>query len=155
MSIKSHNAIDHRLFEREQAPLSIFGGVGAKPYHAKAKGVDVFGLVSEEIAHLVPRTRPRAGHNKWAPDTLLYETYAPDFVFHCYGLDSNPRQPHINCCPRSDPGCDRGNSFWQRKGYERVTLHVPGLVERGEYYTFFVAGDRVASFKESCSGVVE
>lgn len=135
--------------------FSIFGGVGAKPYHAKAKGVDVFGLVSEEIAHQVPRTRPRAGHNKWAPDTLLYETYAPDFVFHCYGLDNDPTRVRINCCPSSDPGCERGNSFWQRKGYERVTLHVPGLLERGEYYTFFVAGDRVASFKESCSGVVE
>lgn len=128
--------------------FSIFGGVGAKPYHAKAKGIDVFGLVSEEVAHQVPRTRPRAGHNKWAPDTLLFETYHPDFVFHCYSLHRDPAHPAINC-GRS------GSRFWTQKGYEQVTMHVDGLLERGEYYTFFVAGDRVQSFKDTCPGIVE
>lgn len=135
--------------------FSIFGGVGAKPFHAKTKGIDVFGLVSEVVAHKVPRTRARAGHNKWAPDSLLLETYEPDFVFHCYSLHSDPMRPAINCCPRNDPGCESGRNFWQRHGYERVTLHVPGLLERGEYYTFFVHGDRAPSFKQECEGVVE
>ncbi len=123
--------------------FSIFGGVGAKPYHAKAKGIDVFGLVSDVVAHEVPRTRPRAGHNKWAPDTLLYKTYEPDFVFHCYSLHREPDKPGIRC-----------GGFWRRKGYEQVTMHVPGLIERGEYYTFFVAGDRAESFKSTCTGVL-
>ena len=125
--------------------FSIFGGVGAKPYYARAKGIDVFGLVSEVVAHQVPRTRPRAGHNKWAPDALLLNTYHPDFVFHCYSLHRDPNQPRMNC---------RGN-FWKRNGYEPVTLHVPGLWERGEYYTFYVQGERVASFRESCPGIVK
>lgn len=124
--------------------FSIFGGVGAKPYHAKAKGIDVFGLVSDVVAHQVPRTRPRAGHNKWAPDGLLYDTYQPDFVFHCYSLHRDPMKPHVRC-----------GGFWKRKGYEQVTMHVPGLVERGEYYTFFVAGDRAPSFRDTCPGIVE
>ncbi len=125
--------------------FSIFGGVGAKPFYAETKGIDVFGLVSDVVAHEVPRTRARAGHNKWAPDSLLLKTYKPSFVFHCYSLHGDPNRPHINC---------RGN-FWQRNGYEQVTLHVPGLKERGEYYTFFVAKERVASFRETCPGIVK
>jgi hypothetical protein len=128
-----------------EGDFSIFGGVGAKPYHAKTKGIDVFGLVSDVVAHQVPRTRPRAGHNKWAPDSLLLKVYKPDFVFQCYSLHSDPSKPRINC-----PG-----SFWKRNGYEQVTMHVPGLLERGEYYTFFVAGSRVESFRETCPGVVK
>ncbi|MBL4633557.1 MAG: hypothetical protein JKY56_06785 [Kofleriaceae bacterium] len=125
--------------------FSIFGGVGAKPYHAKTRGIDVFGLVSEKIAHEVKRTRPRAGHNKWGPDKLLYETYKPSFVFHCYSLHTSETNARFNC----------SGSYWTRKGYKKVTMHVPGLVERGEYYSFFVAGDRVESFVNSCSGVVK
>jgi len=124
--------------------FAIFGGVGAKPYYARAKGVDVFGLVSDVVAHKVPRTRARAGHNKWAPDSLLYKTYKPDFVFHCYSLHSDPNRPHLNC----------SGNFWKSKGYQRVTMHIPGLQEKGEYYTFFVAPRRVQSFRETCPGVV-
>ncbi len=127
--------------------FSIFGGVGAKPYHAKAKGIDVFGLVSDVVAHEVPRTGTRAGHNKWAPNSLLYKVYEPDFVFHCYSLHHDPNRPTINCGPS-------GARYWTSKGYEQVTMHVPGLVERGEYYTFFVAGARAASFKSTCTGIL-
>ena len=63
----------------------------------------------------------------------MYKTYEPDFVFHCYSLHQDPAKPHINC---------RGN-FWQRKGFEQVTLHVPGLRERGEYYTFLKDRGRI------------
>lgn len=125
--------------------FSIFGGVGAKPYHAKTRGIDVFGLVSEKIAHEVKRTRPRAGHNKWGPDKLLYDTYKPSFVFHCYSLHTTENNARFNC----------SGSFWSRKGYKKVTMLVPGLLERGEYYSFFVAGERVESFVNSCSGVVK
>lgn len=125
--------------------FSIFGGVGAKPYHAKTRGIDVFGLVSEKIAHEVKRTRPRAGHNKWGPDKLLYDTYKPSFVFHCYSLHTTENNARFNC----------SGSFWSRRGYKKVTMLVPGLLERGEYYSFFVAGERVESFVNSCSGVVK
>jgi hypothetical protein len=127
--------------------FSIFGGVGAKPYHAKARGIDVFGLVSERIAHEVPRTIPRAGHNKWASNSFLFKVYNPDFVFHCYSLHTDPLRPAINC------GAG-GTRYWQSKGFEQVTLHIPGLLERGEYYTFFVSGERVESFRATCPGVV-
>jgi hypothetical protein len=122
--------------------FSIFGGVGAKPYYSGAKGIDVFGLVSDVVAHEVKRTVTRAGHNKWADDGLLLDTYQPTFVFHRYQLHRGPKSPPIGRA-----------GFWKSKGYEQVTLFIPGLVERGEYYTFFVRKDRAESFKQTCPGV--
>lgn len=119
--------------------FSIVGGAGAQPYYARMRGIDVFGLVSEDIAHKVKPSRPRAGHNKWAPDSLLAEL-EPDFVFSCYSIHSRPNNARLNCNP----------SFWLRRGFERVTLHVPGLVQSGEYYTFLKRRDE--SF--DCPGLV-
>ena len=117
----------------------IYGGAGAKPYYARAPGIDVFGLVSERVAHEVPRSRPRPGHNKWAPDQLLLE-HRPTFIFSCYSIHRDPRRPQWNCQPSS----------WRRRGYEPVTIHVPGLREKGEYYSFLVASDRGFT----CDGLV-
>jgi hypothetical protein len=121
--------------------FSILGGAGAKPFYGRMRGVDVFGLVSEEIAHEVKPTHPRPGHNKWAPDKFLFETYSPTFVFHCYSIHSKPDNARLNCHP----------GFWKRNGYEQVTLHIPGLEQQGEYYTFFKREDR--DFQ--CPGLVE
>jgi arabinofuranosyltransferase len=122
--------------------FSIVGGAGAKPYYGRMRGIDVFGLVSERIAQEVPPTNPRAGHNKWAPNALLLE-HDPEFVFSCYSLHADPSRPRLNCQP----------GFWLRNGYEQVTLHIPGLVQQGEYYTFFVRADRLESFE--CPGRIE
>jgi hypothetical protein len=124
--------------------FSIFGGVGAKPYYSGAKGIDVLVLVSAVVAHTSPRKVPRAGHNKWADDSLLLKSYEPTFVFHRYLLHRQPKAPRIG-----------GGGFWRGAGYEEVTLYIPGLIERGEYYTFFVRKDRAASFREKCPGVVK
>jgi hypothetical protein len=104
--------------------FSIVGGAGAQPYHARMRGIDVFGLVSERIAHEEPRIRARAGHTKWGSDRLLAE-YDPTFVLSCYDLRPDARQPPLPCA-----------GSWLGRGYELVTLHVPGLEERGTYYTF-------------------
>lgn len=139
-------AHDRELIGRHMADcflpddFSIFGGVGAKPYYARTSGIDVFGLVSSRIAHEVPRTVARPGHNKWAPNKLLAE-HDPTFVFSCYSIHNNPKRPGWNCSP----------GYWQARGYEPVTLHIPGLIERGEYYTFLVKKDR----RFSCKGMVQ
>ncbi|MBX3157852.1 MAG: hypothetical protein KF773_17925 [Deltaproteobacteria bacterium] len=112
--------------------FSIFGGVGAKPYFSGGRGVDVFGLVSAVIGHEEPRMRPRAGHTKWGSDEVLYRTYNPTFVFHCYDLHRTAAQPQLGHC----------SSFWRARGYELVTMHIPGLRERGEYYTFLAKKTR-------------
>jgi hypothetical protein len=124
----------------EPDDFSIFGGVGAKPYYAEAEGIDVFGLVSERIAHEVPRTHARPGHNKWGPDSLL-ASRDPDLVFSCYSLHRDAARPQWNCNP----------SFWRRRGYEAITLHIPGLRERGEYYTFLAKKER----RFECPGMIE
>jgi arabinofuranosyltransferase len=138
-------AHDRALIGRHMRPCMrpddfvIYGGAGAKPYYLETRGIDVFGLVSERVAHEVPRSRPRAGHNKWAPDRLLLE-HEPTFNFSCYSIHANPRKPRWNCQPAS----------WRRHGFEPVTLHVPGLLEQGEYYSFLVRTDRAFT----CPGLV-
>ena len=40
--------------------------------------------------------------------------------------------------------------FWLERGYERITLRIRGLEQRGEYYSFFAKRTR----KFSCNGQV-
>src|SRR5687768_16452322 len=84
------------------------------------RAVDVFGLVSDRVAHEVAQRNPRPGHTKSGPDALLAE-YEPDFVFHCYGLHSAPTLPPLRC-----------GGYWRSRGFEQVTLQVPGLDGRLE-----------------------
>jgi hypothetical protein len=104
--------------------FSIVGGAGAQPYFARMRGVDVFGLVSETIAHDEPRIRARAGHTKFGSDRVL-AAYDPTFVFSCYQIHREPAQPQLPCA-----------AFWLARGFEPVTMHIPGMREQGEYYTF-------------------
>ena len=131
-------AHDRGLIGKALAPhilpqdTSVFGGAGVQPYYARLRGVDVFGLVSEEIAHEEPPSNPRPGHQKWArPERVL--RWAPTFLFYCYDLHPTPKQYRL---------CGEAG-FFQARGYEPVTLFVPGLRERGEYYTFLKRKDRV------------
>ncbi|MCA9674748.1 MAG: hypothetical protein H6708_11765 [Kofleriaceae bacterium] len=132
--------------------FSIVGGAGAQPYLGHMRGIDVFGLVSERIAHEVAPGRPRPGHNKWGPDPLLAE-HDPDFVFHCYAIHSKPTIAPLGC-----------GAFWRApaRGFEQRTIEVPGLVGEREgrdddggpgpakYYTFLVKRDRAFA----CPGLV-
>ncbi len=105
--------------------FSIVGGAGAQPYYARMRGIDVFGLVSDRIAHEEPRIRARAGHTKFGSDRLLAE-YDPTFVFSCYQIHNKPDpQPQLPCA-----------GFWLARGYQEITMHVPGMRQDGEYYTF-------------------
>ncbi|MBA3395651.1 MAG: hypothetical protein H0T89_23610 [Deltaproteobacteria bacterium] len=121
---------DRAIIGRAMAPcfrpddFSIVGGAGAQPYFGRMRGIDVFGLVSDRIAHDEPRIRARAGHTKFGSERLL-ATYDPTFVFSCYRLHRTAAQPQLPCA-----------GFWTARGYEHVTMHIPGLREQGEYYTF-------------------
>ena len=104
--------------------FSIVGGAGAQPYYGRMRGIDVFGLVSEKIAHEEPRIRARAGHTKFGSDPLL-ASYDPTFVFSCYVIHSKPDQPRLPCA-----------GFWLAREYEQVTMRIPGMKQQGEHYTF-------------------
>ena len=118
--------------------FSIVGGAGAQPYFGRMRGIDVFGLVSERIAHEERRIRARAGHTKFASEPLLAQ-YDPTFVFSCYSIGANPKPGRLPC-----------SGFWLARGYEQLTIHVPDLREQGEYYTFLAKKAR----RFECPGLV-
>ncbi len=105
--------------------FSIVGGAGAQPYYGHMRAIDVFGLVSARVAHEEKRVRPRAGHTKFASDALLAQ-YDPTFVFSCYAIHGTAAPPLLPC----------NVGFWLARGYEQVTMKIPGLKQSGEYYTF-------------------
>ncbi|MBK7538047.1 MAG: hypothetical protein IPI49_22280 [Myxococcales bacterium] len=104
--------------------FGIVGGAGAQPYYARMRAIDVFGLVSEKVAHGEPRIRARAGHTKWASDALLV-AHDPTFVFSCYALHQTPDAPALPCA-----------APWLARDYQVVTMHIPALVQSGTYYSF-------------------
>jgi hypothetical protein len=111
--------------------FAILGGAGVLPYYARLPGIDVFGLVSEDIAHNEPPSVPRPGHQKWGRAERLLKTN-PTFLLHCYDLHRDPDR--YTLCGEA--------GYFQARGYEPVTLHIPGLLERGEYFTFLKRKDR-------------
>jgi hypothetical protein len=118
--------------------FSIVGGAGAQPYFGRMRAIDVFGLVSERVAHEEPRSNPRAGHTKWASDSLLLQ-YDPTFIFSCYSITTTVKAPPLNCA-----------GTWLARGYEQLTMHIPGMRERGEYYTFLAKKSR----QFQCPGLI-
>ena len=105
--------------------FSIVGGAGAQPYYGRMRGIDVFGLVSDRIAHEEPRIRARAGHTKFASDKLLAD-YDPTFVFSCYAIHATPAPPPLPCNVGS--GCEglrAGDDAHPGHEAERRVLHVP------------------------------
>ncbi len=128
---------DRAAIGRAMAPcfgpddFSIVGGAGAQPYFGRMRAIDVFGLVSEKIAHEEPRIRPRAGHTKFATDAVL-ASYDPTFVFSCYAIHARPDPlPRLPCA-----------GGWLARGYEQVTMRIPGMRQQGEYYTFLARKER-------------
>jgi hypothetical protein len=130
-------AHDRMLIGKALAPrmrpddFSVVGGAGVQPYYARMRSIDIFGLVSEDIAHNEPPRRPRPGHQKWgSPSRIL--SYEPTFIFYCYDIHEQPDRYRL---------CSEARIL-ERAGYEPVTIHVPGMKERGEYYTFLKRKDR-------------
>jgi hypothetical protein len=126
-------AIGARLRELglRENELSWVGGVGVQPYFGRMRAYDVFGLVSRQVAHEVPPTRPRPGHQKWAPPEMVLAT-APTFIFYCYQMHPEPGRYQL---------CGEAGVFHAR-GYEDCTIRVPGLRESGEFYTFLKKKER-------------
>ncbi len=128
---------DRAAIGRAMAPcfhaddFSIVGGAGAQPYYGRMRAIDVFGLVSERVAHSSPRIRPRAGHTKFADDNII-RAFDPTFVFSCYSLDTTLPPRGFNCGPGA----------WLSRGYEQVTMAVPELRQTGPYYSFFAKKER-------------
>jgi hypothetical protein len=115
--------------------LSWVGGAGVQPYFGRLRSYDVFGLVSTDVAHKVPPTRPRAGHQKWAPQEMVLAT-DPTFIFYCYSFHGDPSPARIQW------NCGGEIPFFESHGYEPATLFIPGARKGFEYYTFLKKKDR-------------
>ena len=50
---------------------------------------------------------------------------------HCYAIRKSAGVAPLGCA-----------GSWEARGFERVSLHVPGMLELGEHYTFLVRKDR-------------
>jgi hypothetical protein len=112
--------------------FSIVGGVGVQPYYARMRAIDVFGLVSDDVAHNEAPSNARPGHQKWIGRERLLK-YQPAFVFSCYDMHRDPAR-YSFVCPEA--------GWLEQRGYEPVTMFIPGLRERGEYYSFLKRKDR-------------
>jgi hypothetical protein len=121
--------------------FSWVGGVGVQPYYARMRAHDVFGLVSRKVAHEVPPSRPRPGHQKWAPPELVLAE-DPTFIFYCYMIHGDPERYSL---------CGEAGIF-RARGYEPCTIHVPGMKGGGEYYTFLKKKERVFPCRQSLGG---
>jgi hypothetical protein len=115
--------------------FSVVGGAGAQPYFGRMRAIDIYGLVSDRIAHNSPRVKARPGHDKWGSDEDVL-SYDPTFLFYCYNISADPKaQPN---------GCGEMIA----KGYERVSMHIPGLHDLNDprkpadWYTFLVKKSR-------------
>lgn len=113
--------------------LSFVGGVGVQPYYGRMRAFDVFGLVSERVAHEVPPTRPRAGHQKWAPKELVL-AHRPTYIFYVYELHAHPDRHGWNSPSEA--------AWFMARGYEACTIAVPGARPQVAYYSFLKAKRR-------------
>jgi hypothetical protein len=119
----------------EPDDFSVVGGAGAQPYFGRMQAIDIYGLVSDRIAHEDRRVKARPGHDKWGTDEDVL-SYDPTFLFYCYDLTAGQKA--------AQPGCGEMIA----KGYERVSMHIPGLHDLrdprlpAEYYTFLVKKSR-------------
>jgi hypothetical protein len=93
---------------------AIFGGVGALPYYARLRGIDVFGLVSSRVAHEVraPTRAPATTSGARRADARA----PPD-----------DRAVLLRPAARGRRGAAQPlRGFWLANGFEKVVLHVRG-----------------------------
>jgi arabinofuranosyltransferase len=103
------------------------GGAGAQVYYSGIRSLDCFGLSDAYIAHQVPATSARPGHQKYAPLDYELSKHPTIITSHYYNIGP---APHVG------PDAD----FWRTRGYHYVSVQVPGL--SSPWYSFLLRNDR-------------
>ena len=118
-----------RWFGRYARPddYAAVGGAGAQVYFSDIRSLDCYGLSDEHIAHVVPATQSRPGHQKYAPDDYILSKRPTIITSYNYRLVS---APYV--------GADA--AMWMQRGYHYVTVPVPGL--SSPLYAFLLRNDR-------------
>jgi len=104
------------------------GGAGAQVYYSRMRSLDCYGLSDEYVAHKVPASQSRPGHQKYAPDEYIVSRHPTIITSHNYHLGNSP----------SYVGPDSG--YWMQRGYHYVTVPIAGL--SSPYYSFLLRNDR-------------
>jgi len=104
------------------------GGAGAQVYFSQMRSLDCYGLSDEYIAHKLPATSSRPGHQKYATDEYILSKHPTIVTSYNYRLTS---APYV--------GSDAVT--WANRGYRYVSVRIPGLIE-APVYSFLLRADR-------------
>ena len=118
-----------RWFGRYARPddYAAVGGAGAQVYFSGMRSLDCYGLSDEHIAHDVPASNSRPGHQKYAPVDYILSKHPTIITSNNYQILD---RPYV--------GPD--SAFWMRNGYHYVTVDIPGL--SSPKYSFLLRNDR-------------
>jgi hypothetical protein len=109
--------------------FQVVGGAGAQVYYAGIPALDSFGLADAYVAHEVPATSTRPGHQKFAPLSYILSRKPTIITYNIYRIDSVPYQPSFS-----------ESAAWRERGFRFVSVRIPGLSL--PYYSFLLRLDR-------------
>jgi arabinofuranosyltransferase len=119
-----------RWFARFGRPddYAAVGGAGAQVYYSRMRSLDCYGLSDEHIAHDIPASSSRPGHQKYAPDDYILSRHPTIITSNNYNIGGAP------------VWIGRDPTLWMQRGYHYVTVPVPGL--SSPFYSFLLRNDR-------------
>jgi len=109
--------------------FQVVGGAGAQVYYAGIRALDSFGLCDAYVAHHVPATQVRPGHQKFAPLDYVLSRNPTIITYNIYRIDDAPYQPSY-----------AEAAVWRARGFHFVSVRIPGLSRT--YYSFLKRLDR-------------
>jgi hypothetical protein len=120
-----------KWFGRYRKPddYAAVGGAGAQVWYSRIPSLDCFGLSDAYIAHEVPATSHRPGHQKYAPDHYILSKKPTIITSHNYRFVNAPYVP-----PEWEA------KLWAERGYRYVSVQVPGM--SSPWYAFLLRNDR-------------
>jgi hypothetical protein len=107
----------------------VVGGAGAQVYYAGIRALDSFGLSDACVAHEVPASSNRPGHQKFAPLEYVLSRKPTILTYNVYRIAQTPYRPS-----------DSEAAMWRARGFHYVSVEIPGLSER--WYSFLKRTDR-------------
>jgi hypothetical protein len=123
-----------RFFKKYARPddFAAVGGAGAQVYYSEIPSLDCFGLSDAYIAHRVPASNNRPGHQKYAPLEYQLARRPTIITSNYYRIAEAPFVP--------SPG---EAADWRARGYHYVNVRVEGLTS--PWYSFLERIDRGGS----------
>lgn len=107
----------------------VVGGAGAQVYYAGIRALDSFGLSDAYVAHRVPASSSRPGHQKFAPLEYVLSRQPTILTYNVYRIDAAPYRPS-----------PAEAAMWRARGFHYISVQIPGLSL--PWYSFLKRIDR-------------